>query len=70
MAKITIDDKEYDTDALSDSVKAQITSMRLADAEIQRLNIQLAIAQTARNAYALAVKTELDAINGEKKSKS
>jgi hypothetical protein len=70
MAKITIDDKEYDTDTLSDSLKAQITSMRLADAEIQRLNIQLAIAQTARNAYALAVKSELDAMNGGKNSKT
>lgn len=60
MPTITIDDKDYDTDKLSESVKAQITSMRLADAEIQRLNIQLAIAQTARNAYALAVRKELD----------
>lgn len=60
MPKITIDDKEYDTDSLSEDVKAQIASMRLADAEIQRLNIQLAIAQTARNAYALAVRQELD----------
>jgi hypothetical protein len=66
MPSITIDDKEYDTEKLSDSVKAQITSMRLADAEIQRLNIQLAIAQTARNAYALAVRKELDEMGAKK----
>jgi len=60
MPNITIDDKEYDLDKLSDATKAQLTSMRLADAEIQRLNIQLAIAQTARNAYALAVRKDLE----------
>ncbi len=63
MPMITIDDKEYDSDALSEDTKAQLTSMRLADAEIQRLNIQLAITQTARNAYALAVRKDLEAID-------
>lgn len=63
MPTITIDNKEYDTEKLSDTTKAQLTSMRLADAEIQRLNIQLAIAQTARNAYALAVNKELELLN-------
>ena len=63
MANITIDDKEYDLDKLTDYTKAQLTSMRLADAEIQRLNIQLAIAQTARNAYALAVRKDLEEID-------
>ena len=67
MPNITIDDKEYDLDKLSDATKAQITSMRLTDAEIQRLNIQLAIAQTARNAYALSVKQELEAYDKAKK---
>jgi hypothetical protein len=67
MANITIDDKEYDLEKLSDATKAQLTSMRLADAEIQRLNIQLAIAQTARNAYALAVRKDLEELEGAKK---
>lgn len=62
MPNITIDDKEYDLDKLSEATKAQLTSMRLADAEIQRLNIQLAIAQTARNAYALAVRKDLESV--------
>lgn len=69
MPSITIDEKEYDTDKLSESTRAQLTSMRLADAEIQRLNIQLAIAQTARNAYALAVRKELDEIDDAKNKK-
>ena len=66
MPNITIDDKEYDIDKLSDATKAQLTSMRLADAEIQRLNIQLAIAQTALNAYALAVRKDLEEIDAKK----
>jgi hypothetical protein len=52
---IHIDGKDYDTDTLSDSAKAQLTSLQVTDQEIQRLNIQLAIAQTARNAYARAL---------------
>jgi hypothetical protein len=60
---ITIDEKEYDLDRLSEATKAQLTSMRLADAEIQRLNIQLAITQTARNAYALAVRKDLEELD-------
>jgi hypothetical protein len=63
MPMITIDEKEYDLDRLSEATKAQLTSMRLADAEIQRLNIQLAIAQTARNAYALAVRKDLEELD-------
>jgi hypothetical protein len=55
MTTIKINGKDYDTDALSDAAKAQLTSLQVTDAEIQRLNIQLAIAQTARNAYAKAL---------------
>ena len=55
MPTLTIDGKQYDTDALSDAAKAQLTSLQVTDQEIQRLNIQLAIAQTARNAYAKAL---------------
>ncbi len=67
MPTVTIDDKEYDLDKLSDATKGQLTSMRLADAEIQRLNIQLAITQTARNAYALALKKDLEALSDNSK---
>ena len=56
---ITIDEKEYLIESLSDEAKAQIISMRVADQEIQALNHKLAIAQTARNAYAAAVREAL-----------
>ena len=56
---ITINDKEYNLDDLSDNVKAQLVSLQLTDQEITRLQQQLAIAQTARNAYAQALNAEL-----------
>lgn len=55
MATIKIDRKEFDTDSLSAEAKAQLVSLQVTDAEIQRLQIQLSIAQTARNAYANAL---------------
>lgn len=55
MSKITIDGKEYELETLSAEAKAQLISLQVTDQEIQRLNIQMAIAQTARNAYAKAL---------------
>lgn len=56
---VTIDGTRYELNSLSDNAKAQLTNMRLADQEIARLQMQLALAQTARNAYAQALKEEL-----------
>lgn len=55
MQTITIDNKDYDLDKLSDEAKAQLKMMLAADAEIKRLNECLAMTQTARNAYARAL---------------
>ncbi len=57
--KITIDDKEYDDDQLSDEARAQLVSIRVVDQEIAALEQKMAIAKTARNAYAKALKAEL-----------
>jgi hypothetical protein len=57
--KVTIDDKEYDPDKLSDAAKAQVVNMQVVVQEIASLQQKLAIAQTARNAYATALKEEL-----------
>lgn len=59
MPIITIDNKEYDTDHLSNEAKSQLANVQLTDQEIQRLQVQLAIAQTARNAYAKALSAAL-----------
>lgn len=60
---ITIDGKEYALDSLSEAAKAQLTNLRAVDQEIARLQQQQAIAQTARNAYANALKAELPSGN-------
>jgi len=52
MPTIKINNQPYDTDTLPDTAKQQLQMLALTDAEIQRLQTQLAIAQTARNAYA------------------
>ena len=56
---ITINDKEYILDELSDAAKAQLVSLQVTDQEIIRLEQQLRIVQTARNAYAQALNAEL-----------
>ena len=56
---ITINDKEYVLDDLSDAARAQLVSLQVTDQEISRLQTQQRIAQTARNAYAQALNAEL-----------
>ena len=63
---ITIDDQAYDLDSLSQGAKQQLANLRVADREIARLQMQLALAQTARNAYAQALKGELAQADAEK----
>jgi len=55
MPTIKINDKDYDTDSPSAEVKAQLEMLLAAEGEIRRLQTQLAIAQTAKNAYAQAL---------------
>ena len=55
MPTIIIDNKSYDLDSLSNEAKAQLEMMLATDAEIKRLQQNLAISQTARNAYARAL---------------
>jgi len=53
---ISIDEKDYEIDSLSEEAKSQLISMRVADQEIESLRQKLAMAQTARNAYAVALR--------------
>ena len=55
MPNIKINNIDYDTDKLTQEAKQQLQMLALADAEIKRLQAQLAIAQTAKNAYAQAL---------------
>ena len=59
MAKIKIDDVEYDTDDMSDNAKAQVASLQFNEAHMNRLRNEIAIADTAKIAYVNALKQEL-----------
>lgn len=59
MPTLNIDNQTYDLDSLSQDAKANLQMLQATEAEIQRLNLQLAIAQTARLAYANALKAAL-----------
>ena len=59
MPIIKIDDKDYDTETLSEEAKAQLTGIQFVDQELHRLNAQAAILQTARIAYAKALNDAL-----------
>ena len=59
MPTITIDNQSYDLDTLSDEAKAQLQSLQFVDAELARLQAQMAVLQTARMAYAKALQAAL-----------
>ena len=56
---IVIDGKNYALDALTEETKQLLGSIQGVDSEIMRLRRQLAIAQTARAAYARSVASQL-----------
>lgn len=57
--KITIDGVEYALSSLSAEAKGQLQMLQVTEQEIKRLQTQLAIAQTARNAYTKALLASL-----------
>ena len=57
--KIKIDDVEYDLDALSDNAKSQLANIQFVDLQLQQLNNEWAISDTARIAYSRALKAEI-----------
>jgi len=65
---ITIDGTQYALEDLSANARSQIVNLRVTDQEIARLQTQLAIAQTARAAYAQALAAELQS-NAPQKGK-
>ena len=57
--KITIDEVDYKLDELSDNAKAQIVNIQFVDVQLQQLNNELAVSDTARIGYSNALKAEL-----------
>ncbi len=59
MTTITIDGSTYQVDDLSEDAQAQLASLQYVDQELARLQAQTAALQTARIAYANALKAAL-----------
>ena len=57
--KITIDGTNYDLDSLSQTARDTIASLQFVEDQIQQKQNEWAIADTARMAYANALKREL-----------
>lgn len=62
---VTINGTRHASANLSEAVKAQVLNIQFADVEVARLRQQLALAQTARNAYYASLMTELKQKNKE-----
>ena len=62
MPKITLDDIEYNSEDLTDNGKAQLASLQFLEVQMNKLNGEIAVYETARNAYVSALKTELEKI--------
>ena len=59
MPIIKIDNQEYELDSLSADAKQQLQSLKFIDGELQRLQAQAAVLQTARIAYSKALNEAL-----------
>lgn len=57
--KINIDGQEYAVSDLNEKARNLIVNLRVAEQELARLQQQTALVQTARMAYANALKAEL-----------
>ena len=58
--KITVDDIEYNFDDVTENAKTQLMNIQFVDAQIQQLNNEWAVADTARIGYTAALKAELE----------
>jgi hypothetical protein len=61
MTKININGKDYALDDLSESAKETIKSIQFVDEQIQQKRNEWAVADTARMAYAAALKRDVKA---------
>jgi len=60
MPKVNIEGIEYNTEDLTDNGKAQLASLQFLDMQMKKLQSEIAVYQTARNAYVVTLKAELE----------
>ena len=61
MAKVTIDDKEYETEDMTEDAQGQLLSLQFVNGEIERLRAKIAAMQTAAAGYSRALGDALKA---------
>lgn len=61
MTTITINNKDYNLADLSPAAQQQLANIKVVDAELQKLQQQTAIYQTARQTYVQALVNEVEA---------
>ena len=59
MAKVTIDGVNFDTDTMSQESRQQLEMLMMTEQRIRQMQAELAMMQTARQAYAAALKASL-----------
>ena len=60
MPNITINNKEYDFDSLSDDAKRNLASLQFVQTELKKLEAQIAVYKTSEVAYGKALNELLD----------
>tara|TARA_E500000331_G_C17079403_1_gene636212 strand:+ start:706 stop:891 length:186 start_codon:yes stop_codon:yes gene_type:complete len=60
MPEITIDDKKYNSEELSDKAQKSLVSLQFVTSEIQKLEAQISVFKTAQAAYSQALKSQLE----------
>ena len=59
MPKITIDNIEYNTEDLTEAGRAQLNSLQFLEGQMQKIRGEMAVYQTAQQAYINALKAEI-----------
>ena len=62
MAKVSIDGVAYDTDTMSQECRQQLEMLVMTEQKIRQMQAEIAMLQTARQAYATALKGSLVSI--------
>ena len=60
MPEITIDDKKYNSEDLSDKAQKSLVSLQFVNSEIQKLEAQISVFKTAQAAYSQSLKLQLE----------
>ena len=62
MPKITVEGIDYNTEDLSENGKSQLASLQFLEVQMNKLKSEIAVYQTARNSYVMALKAELEKV--------